>query len=117
MKGDPTYRYDSDNARCAGNGRNGRCQLRGTVGWSNADGGRWFCAWHSEVQYGGTFPSYENFTAFINEQKEAGITRWDRRTIEDWWNLAQGQAGSGSFSTRPREEVVSLDETREVPGY
>ena len=96
--------YDPERARCAAIGSNGRCQMRGSIGHGNESGGYWLCAWHDAVINLGEPCCFENFTAFIKEQKEYGCTRWDHRTIDAWWSLAQGNQGLGCWDWRKKEE-------------
>jgi hypothetical protein len=61
---------------------------------------------------------FENFTAFINEQKEYGSARWEGRTIDAWWTLVQGEQGLGCWDWRKTEPIPIPDETEEErPGY
>ena len=117
MRPNDSYQYEPSSSRCAANGKSGRCQLRGTIGSAGPNGGHWLCSWHYETEVFGKFPSYENFTNFIHEQQEAGVERWNHRSIADWWNLVQGNNGAGSFDLRKREDVVAASQTREVTEY
>lgn len=95
-----SYRYDPESSRCAANGSQGRCQLRGVSGHASASGGRWYCTWHVLVSYHGLFPSRDNFERVIDDLEASGDESWRKRPRDHWWRLVQGIPGPGSWQTR-----------------
>ena len=99
--------------RCREDGMNGRCQLRGTVGSFGGNYSYAHCAWHAAR---GSRNTFREFCEFINDEKKQGATRWDHRTMSEWWDLVQGTPGPGGATSAgtPGKSVTEIQGERSV---
>ena len=74
----------------------GQCGLRGSTGNAGPKGDRWYCAFHNRVlcrtNDGEVLiqNSIDGLRRVIRIEREQGATRWDHRTLEEWWERADG---------------------------
>jgi hypothetical protein len=82
--------------QCAFESHEGRCGLRGAIGHAGPSNDGWYCAFHNRVlcrAHDGDVliqNSIDGLRRVIRIEKEQGATRWDHRTLEEWWALAEG---------------------------
>jgi hypothetical protein len=99
---------DSENkgikGQCAFKSHFGQCGLRGTIGNAGPKGGTWYCSLHNRVlcrEVDGVGRLYDRegiriqnsidgMRRVIRIEREQGATRWDHRSIEEWWERADG---------------------------
>jgi len=75
----------------------GQCGLRGSGGHAGPGDRGWYCAFHNRVlsrvhdDEGVLIQnSMAGLARMIRLEKAQGATRWDHRTLEAWWVLAEG---------------------------
>jgi len=82
--------------QCAYDSHAGQCGLRGVIGRAGPDGGQWYCAFHNRVlcrTHDGDVliqNSMDGLRRVITIEIEQGATRWNHRTLEEWWKRAEG---------------------------
>lgn len=82
--------------QCAFLSHAGQCGLRGSIGHASPEGGGWYCAFHNRVMCRSCDGdvliqnSIDGLRRVIRIEREQGATRWDHRTIEEWWERAEG---------------------------
>jgi hypothetical protein len=90
--------------QCAFQSHFGRCGLRGTIGNAGPKNNGWYCSLHNrvlcrEVDGIGRLHdtegiriqnSIDGLRRVIRIEREQGATRWDHRTLEEWWERADG---------------------------
>jgi hypothetical protein len=82
--------------QCAFMSHYGQCGLRGSTGNAGPKGDRWCCAFHNRIlcrTHDGDVPIQNNIDGLrrvIRIEREQGATRWDHRTLEEWWERADG---------------------------
>ena len=95
--------------QCAFESHNGQCGLRGSIGNAGPKGDRWYCAFHNRVlcrTHDGEVliqNSIGGLRRVIRIEREQGATRWDHRTVEEWWERAEGSIQPQGCTNVPDE--------------
>lgn len=95
--------------QCAFQSHEGRCGLRGSIGHAGPSNNGWYCAFHNRVlcrAHDGDVPiqnSIDGLRRVIRIEREQGATRWDHRTLEEWWARAEGSIQTDGCKNIPGE--------------
>ena len=91
-----THENKGVKGQCAFTSHYGQCGLRGSIGNAGPKGNRWYCAFHYRVLCrvcdGAVLiqNSIDGLRRAIWIEREQGTTRWDHRTLEEWWEQVEG---------------------------
>lgn len=109
--------------QCAFASHSGQCGMRGSIGNAGMKGDRWYCAFHNRVLCRACDGevliqnSIGGLRRVIRIEREQGAIRWDHRTIEEWWELAEGTIQPQGCTNIPDEkgpnsgEVLPMEAT------
>lgn len=111
--------------QCAFTSHNGQCGLRGSIGHAGPDGGRWYCAFHNRVlcrTHDGEVliqNSMDGLRRVIAIEQEQGAGRWDHRTLQEWWERAEGTIQPTGCTNVPGEQGPNMfnEQEKEVESW
>lgn len=82
--------------QCAFTSHKGQCGLRGSIGHAGPGNQGWYCAFHNRVlcrthdEEVLIQNSMDGLRRTIRIERGQGATRWDHRTLEEWWDRVEG---------------------------